>query len=42
MKDNIVTPEITTNADAQDEANRQNTEMLVAIGVQEAISAAIT
>ena len=39
---NIVATEITTNADAQDEADRQNTARLVAIGVKEAIAAAIT
>ena len=31
---NIVRPEITTNADAQDKADRQNTARLVAIGVK--------
>ena len=41
-KISIVTPEITTNVDAQDEADRQNTAKLAAIGVNEAISAAIT
>ena len=39
---NTVAPEITTNADSQDKADRQNTSRLVAIGVKEAISAAIT
>ena len=39
---NIVTPEITTNADAQDKADRQNMERLAAVGVKEAIAAAIT
>ena len=38
----IVAPEITTNADAQDEADRQNTEQLAVIGVKEAIVSAIT
>ena len=40
--DNIVAPEITTNANAQDEADRQNTARLVTIGVNEAMAAAIT
>ena len=39
---NIVASEITTNANAQDEADRQNTARLAAIGVKEAIAAAIT
>ena len=39
---NIVAPEITTNADAQDKVDRQNTSRLAAIGVKEAIAAAIT
>ena len=38
---NIAAPEITTNADAQDEADRQNTARLAEIGVKEAIAAAI-
>ena len=37
--DNIVAPEITTNANAQDEADRHNTARLAAIGVKEAIKA---
>ena len=37
--DNIVAPKITTNANAQDEADRQNTARLAAIGVKEAIKA---
>ena len=41
-KGNIVAPKITANADAQDEAYRQNTERLAAIGVKEVIAAAIT
>ena len=41
-KDNIVAPKITTNADAQYKAYRQNTAKLAAIGVKEAIAAAIT
>ena len=41
-KINIVAPEITTNADAQDKADRQNTARIAAIGVKEAIAAAIT
>ena len=40
--DYIVAPEITTNANTQDEVDRQNTERLAAIGVKDAISAAIT
>ena len=39
---NFVTPEITTNADAQDKADRQNTAWLAAIRVKDAIAAAIT
>ena len=39
---NIVAPEITTNADAQDKVDRKNTVRLAAIGVKEAIAAAIT
>ena len=39
---NIVAPKITTNADAQDEADRQNTERFAEIVVKEAIAAAIT
>ena len=39
---NIVAPEITMNADTQDESDRQNTARLAAIRVKEAISAAIT
>ena len=39
---NIVAREITTNADAQDKADRQNTARIAAIGVTEAIAAAIT
>ena len=38
----IVAPKITTNADTQDEADRQNTTRIAAIGVKEAIAAAIT
>ena len=41
-KINIVAPEITTNANVQDEADRQNTARLAVIGVKEAISAANT
>ena len=41
-KDNIIAPKITMNADAQDEADRQNTARLAAIGVKEAITAMIT
>ena len=33
-KDNIVAPKITTNSDAQYEADRQNTERLATIGVK--------
>ena len=39
---NIVAPEITTNANAKDEADRQNTARLAAIGLKEAIAAVIT
>ena len=39
---NIVAPKITTNADTKEKADRQNTTRLVAIGVKEAIAAAIT
>ena len=39
---NIVVPKITTNADTQDEADRQNTARLATIGVKEAIAATIT
>ena len=39
---NIIAPEITTNANAQDEANRQNTAQLAAIRVKETIASAIT
>ena len=39
---NTVAPKITTNANTQDEADRQNTARLTAIGVKEAIAAAIT
>ena len=39
---NIVAPGIMTNADAQDEAYRQNTARLTEIGVKEAIAAVIT
>ena len=39
---NVVAPDITTNADAQDEADRQNMAQLASIGVKEAIAAAIT
>ena len=42
LTDNIVAPKITTNADAQNEANRQNTARLAAIGVNEAMAVAIT
>ena len=38
----VAAPEITTNADAQDEADRQNTACLAAIGINEAITAEIT
>ena len=37
----LVAPEITTNADAQDESYRQNTARLAEIGVKEAIVAEI-
>ena len=40
--DNTVAPKITTNADAQDKADRQNTARLTTIGVKEAMAAAIT
>ena len=33
-KDDIVAPKITTNADAQDQADRKNTARLAAIGVK--------
>ena len=39
---NIVSPKITTNANAQDEADQQNTARLAAIGLKEAIASAIT
>ena len=39
---NIVAPEITMNADAQDESDRQNTERLTTIGVKEAMAATIS
>ena len=39
---NIVAPKITTKTKAQDEAYRQNTARLAAIGVKEAIVDAIT
>ena len=39
---NIVAPEIATNADEQDKADKQNTARLAVIGVKEAIAAAIT
>ena len=39
---NIVAPKITTNADVQDQVDRQNTARLTAIGVKEAIASAIT
>ena len=39
---NIVAPKITMNVNAQDKADRKNTTQLAAIGVKEAISAAIT
>ena len=39
---NIVAPKITTNADFQDKAERQNTARLASIRVNEAISSAIT
>ena len=41
LTDNIVAPEITTNSDAQDESDRQNMARLAAIGVKDAIAAAI-
>jgi hypothetical protein len=37
-----VQPEITTNSDAQEEADRQNTYRLAAIGVKEGVAAGIT
>ena len=37
-----VEPEIATNSDAQEEADRQNTYQLVAIGVKEGVAAGIT
>ena len=40
-EDNIIAPKITTNADTQDKVDRQNTARLAAIGVKEAIAAAI-
>ena len=39
---NIVAPKITTNSDPQDEADRQNTAQIAAIGVKEVIASAIT
>ena len=39
---NIIAPEITKNADAQDEADQHNTARLAAIEVKEAISSVIT
>ena len=42
LNDNILTPEITTNANAQDEADRQNTARLTVIGLKKSIAAAIT
>lgn len=39
---NTLAPEITSNTDAQEEADRQNTARLAAIGVKEAIAAGIT
>ena len=39
---NIVVPEITTNANAQDKADRQNTKRLAEIRLKEAIAAVIT
>ena len=39
---NIIVTKITMNANAQDKADRQNTAWLAAIGVKEAIAAAIT
>ena len=41
-KINIVAPDITTNANAQDEADRQNIARIASIEVKEAILAAIT
>ena len=41
-KINIVAPKITTNADAQDKADRQNTTWIAAIGVKSSIAATIT
>ena len=38
----VVTPEITINANAQDETDRQNTSCLAAIGIKESIAAKIT
>ena len=38
----MVAPKIMTKADAWDEADRQNTARLAAIGLKEAIEAAIT
>ena len=38
---NITAPEITTNVESQDEAERHNIALLAAIGVKEAIAAAI-
>ncbi len=37
-----VQPEITTNSDAQEEVDRQNTYRLAAIGVKEGVAAGIT
>ena len=39
---NIVAPKIATNANSKDEADRQNTARLAAIGVKEVIASAIT
>ena len=39
---NIVAPKITTNANVQDKADRQNTAQLAAIGAKESIASAIT
>ena len=39
---NILTPKITTNANAQDKTDIQNTARITAIGVKEAIATAIT
>ena len=39
---NVVAPKIMTNANTQDEADRQNAAWLAAIGVKESVSAAIT